>query len=53
MAIQCMITKLHNKGMKFYNNLEKSALLMTYISKLGAKFSQYGKSKEETSSEDE
>ena len=31
----CTATKFYNDDMKFDNNLEKSALLMTYISKFG------------------
>ena len=31
-------TKFYNDDMKFDNNLEKSALLMTYISKFGTQF---------------
>ena len=31
-------TKFYNDDMKFDNNLEKSALLMTYISKFGLQF---------------
>ena len=34
----CTATKFYNDDMKFDNNLEKSALLMTYISKFGLQF---------------